>query len=161
MHVPINVEVELKTGRFNDVLHIFNSQRVASFVVHRFHDIADLDSALISSTARDNLHARSVHLINTPRCVRMRVYNILIYAYIYIYIYYFIIFGSPFIASGYLVKFTFKPYGSKSIQICYYINASVVLWRAERYVIHNYIRSHLNIILRPIVLARTGHKPIS
>ena len=41
-----------------------------------------------------------------------------------------------------------------------HVKASMVLMRAGLF-IHNYIRSFLNIILRPILMVRTGLKPVS
>ena len=42
-----------------------------------------------------------------------------------------------------------------------HVKASVVLTRAEHLCIHNYKRSLLNIILRPILIFRTGLEPAS
>ena len=39
------------------------------------------------------------------------------------------------------------------------VNASMVLTRADYLFIHNYIRSHLNIILRPILMVRRVLNP--
>ena len=41
------------------------------------------------------------------------------------------------------------------------IKASMVVNRADLLFIHNYIRSLLNIILRPILMVRMGLEPVS
>ena len=40
-----------------------------------------------------------------------------------------------------------------------HVKASMVLTRADHLFIHNYIRSLINIIVRPILLVRTGLEP--
>ena len=42
------------------------------------------------------------------------------------------------------------------VRIRFHIKASIVLTRADHYYIHNYIRSLLNIILRPILMVQMG-----
>ena len=41
------------------------------------------------------------------------------------------------------------------------VNASMVLTRADHLCIHNYIRSLLNIILRPILMVQTRLEPVT
>ena len=48
-----------------------------------------------------------------------------------------------------------------SLRSRYHVNAYMVLTRADYLFIHNYIRSFLNIILRPIVMVRTRLEHVS
>ena len=48
-----------------------------------------------------------------------------------------------------------------SLRIRSHVKASTVLTRADQLCIHNYIRSLLNNIQRPILLVRTGFEPAS
>ena len=52
-------------------------------------------------------------------------------------------------------------YSSNALRSCSRVKASMVLTIADHLVIHNYIRSLLNIILRPILMVRTGLEPAS
>ena len=48
-----------------------------------------------------------------------------------------------------------------SRQSCSHVKASIVLMRVDHLFIYNYIKSILNIILRPIILVRMGFEPES
>ena len=64
---------------------------------------------------------------------------------------------SPFIPSRNLDEvFTYNHIALMSLQSLSHVYASMVLTMADHLFIHNYIRSLLNIILRPILMVRTG-----
>ena len=64
---------------------------------------------------------------------------------------------SPFIPFRNLDEvFTYNHMALLSLRSRSHVKASVVLTRADHLFIHNYIRSLLNIILRPISMVRTG-----
>ena len=69
---------------------------------------------------------------------------------------------SPFTPSRNLDEvFTYNHMALISLRSLSHVKASMVLTRADHLFIHNYIRSHINIILRPIILDRTGLEPAS
>ena len=76
---------------------------------------------------------------------------IVIYIYIYIYIVIYIV-----LASNLDEVLTYNHMDLMSLRIRSRVKASIVLTRGNHLCIHNYIRSLLNIILRPIVKVRTG-----
>ena len=70
--------------------------------------------------------------------------------------------GVIFIPSGNLDKvFTYNHMALMSLRSRSHVKASMVLTRADHLFIHNYIRSLLNIILRPILMVRTRLEPAS
>ena len=72
------------------------------------------------------------------------------------------IWWSPFIASRNLDDiFTYNHMAQISLRSRSRVKASTVLNRADYLFIHNYIRSLLNIILRPILIVRTRLEPAS
>ena len=86
--------------------------------------------------------------------------------YIFLLLFYFILVEwlhwSPFIVSRNLDDiFTYNHMALMSIRSRYHVKASIVLTRADNVLIHNYIRSLLNIMLRPILMVRTRLEPSS
>ena len=68
------------------------------------------------------------------------------------YCYYYCYFG-PLITSRNLDEvFTYNHMALMSLRSLTHVKASIVLMRADYLVIHNYIRSLLNIILKPILM---------
>ena len=68
------------------------------------------------------------------------------------YCYYYCYFG-PLITSRKLDEvFTYNHMALMSLRSLTHVKASIVLMRADYLVIHNYIRSLLNIILKPILM---------
>ena len=107
--------------------------------------------------------------------ITLYIYDIYIYIYIYIYIFIYIyiyiyiyivivifIWLSPFIPSRNLDEvFTYNHMALMSLRSRSRVKASMVLKRADNLCIHNYIRSLLNIIVRPILIVLTGLEPVS
>ena len=91
------------------------------------------------------------------------LYNIYIYIYIVIVIVIIIcIWWIPFIPSMNLDEVcTNNDMVLMSLRSRSHVKAYMVLTRAVHLFIHNYIRSLLNIILRPIVIVRTKVEPVS
>ena len=82
--------------------------------------------------------------------------------YIYTYIVIILFRWSTFIPSRNLDEvFTYNHMALIFLRSRSHVKASMVLTRADNLFIHNYIISLLNIILRPILIVRTGHEPAS
>ena len=81
------------------------------------------------------------------------VYYTIVYYIIYIVI---LLYGSSLLPSRNLDEvFTYNHMALMSLRSRSHVNASVVLTRADHLFIHNYRKSLLNIILRPILMVRS------
>ena len=99
-------------------------------------------------------------VIKTNKNQNIKIHtNIYIYLYCYLLLFYFV--GVRSFHPGMYDVFTYNHMDLKYLRSRSHINASMVLTRADHLVIHNYIRSLLNITLRPIVMVRTMLKPVS
>ena len=91
--------------------------------------------------------------------------DIYIYIYIYIYIFFFVIVIFIGWSSSHHKNldevFTYNHMALMSLRSRSRVKTSMVLTRADHLFIHNYIRSLLHIILRPILMVRTRLEPVT